>query len=235
MAKKYYFIIGAIIIVGMLIYFVSRQVVSPLQQDEQMAVECGSKTVFRYKYPSKIFPVIISDYSTNFNIVSEVLSHLASDSAGNNSVSMEAKNNARQLRDTLNQDNIFFENTLKAYFMASNNDPCNDSLRYMYTAYIKEMTEKVIQLKQFVAQIATPPSNSATGGTGHDSVLAVVDTAKGKVEAGANVSVGSKDNHLNSIVVKKDYLKLSSAMDHLQKSYTSLELKKIPSTLRVKQ
>lgn len=235
MTKKYYFIIGAIIIVGVLIYFVSRQVVSPSQQDEQMAVECGSKTVFRYKYPSKIFPVIIGDYSTNFNIVSGVLNYLASDSKGNNSVSMEAKNNARQLRDTLNQDNIFFENTLKAYFMASNNDPCNDSLRYMYTAYIKEMTEKVIQLKQFVAQIATSPSNSATGGTGHDSVLAVVDTAKGKVEAGGNVSGGSKDNHLNSIVVKKDYRKLSSAIDHLQKSYTTLEIKKIPATLRVKQ
>lgn len=70
--------------------------------------------------------------------------------------------------------------------MASNNDPCNDSLRYMYTAY-----------------------------SGRDSVLAVVDTA--------------------SILVKKDYRKLSSAMDHLQTSYTSSELKRIPSTLRVKQ
>ena len=235
MAKKYYFIIAAIVIVGALIYLLSSQVVSPPQQDEQMAVQCGSKTVFRYKYPSKIFPVIISDYSTNFNIVSGVLNHLASDSAGNNSVSMEAKNNVRQLRDTLSQDNIFFENTLKAYFMASNNDPCNDSLRYMYTAYIKEMTEKVIQLKQFVAQITTPPSNSATGGTGHDSVLAVVDTAKGKVETGGIVSGGSKDNHLNNIVVRKAYRRLSSAMDHLKKSYTSLELKKIPSTLRVKR
>jgi len=235
MDKKYYFIIAAIIIVGTLIYLLNRQVVSPPQQDEQMAVQCGSKTVFRYKYPSIIFPVIISDYATNFNIVSGVLNHLASDSAGNNSVSVETKNNARQLRDTLNQDNIFFENTLKAYFMASNNDPCNDSLRYMYTAYIKEMTEKVIQLKQFVAQVATPAPNSAQVTASPDSILAVVDTAKGKVETGGSVADGSKDNHLNSIVVKKDYRKLSSAIDHLQTGYTSLELKRLPSTLRVKE
>lgn len=231
MSKKSYFIIAAIIIVGALIYLLNRQVIPPPQQDEQMAVQCGSKTVFRYKYPSKIFPVI----TTNFNIVSGVLNHLASDSAGNSSVSLEAKNNARQLRDTLNQDNIFFENTLKAYFMASNNDPCNDSLRYMYTAYIKEMTEKVIQLKQFVSQVATPAPTSSQGTVNPDSILAVVDTAKGKVGTGGNVADGSKDNHLKSIVVKKDYRNLSSAIDHLQTGYTSFEIKKLPSTLRVKQ
>ena len=70
MEKKYYFIIAAIIIVGALIYLLNRQVISPPQQDEQMAVECGSKTGFRYKYPGKIFTVIINDYATNFNIVS---------------------------------------------------------------------------------------------------------------------------------------------------------------------
>ena len=231
MEKKYYFIIAAIIIVGALIYMLNRQVVSPPQEDEQIAVECADKTVFRYKYPSKIFPVIISDYSTNFNIVSGVLNHLASDSGGNSSVSTEAKNSARQLRDTLNQENIFFENTLKAYFMACNNDPCNDSLRYMYIAYIKEMTEKVIQLKQFIAQVSTPSIASPAEDSSNDSVLVVVDTAKGKVNAG----VVSETNNPNKIVIRKDYRKLSSAIDQFQTSYKNVNLSRMPSTMRLQR
>lgn len=227
MEKKYYFIIAAIIIVGALIYFLNRQVISPPQQDEQMAVKCGSKTVFRYKYPSKIFPVIINDYTTNFSIVSGVLNRLASDSSNNSSVSTEAKNNARQLRDTLDQDNIFFENNLKAYFLASNDDPCNDSLRYMYTAYIKEMSEKVIQLKQFVAQVSSSAENTSTSAALHDSVLAVVDTAKGKIDT------SSKNITENKIVIKKDYRKLSSAIDQFQNNYKTTELKKVPSAFKM--
>ncbi|MEO6845506.1 MAG: hypothetical protein ABI184_10045 [Ginsengibacter sp.] len=227
MEKKYYFIIAAIVIVGALIYLLNSQVISPPQQDEQMAVKCGNKTVFRYKYPSKIFPVIINDYATNFNIVSGVLNRLASDSSGNSSVSTEAKNNARQLRDTLDQDNIFFENSLKAYFLASNDDPCNDSLRYMYTAYIKEMTEKVIQLKQFVAQVSTPAGNTSAAAPPEDSVLAVVDTAKGKIDT------ISKNIAENKIVIKKDYGKLSSAISQFQNNYNTVELKKLPSTFKV--
>lgn len=229
MEKKYYFIIAGIIIVGALIYFLNRQVISPPQQDEQMAVKCGNKTVFRYKYPSKIFPVIINDYSSNLNIVSGLLNSIASDSSGSSSVSTEAKNSARQLRDTLNQDNIFFENTLKAYFLASNNDPCNDSLRYMYTAYIKEMTEKVIQMKQFLAQVTTPAENSSATPLPNDSVLAVVDTAKGKIDS------SSKTLSPNKLIVKKDYIKLNSAIDRFQDNYKKVELKRAPSTFKMIQ
>lgn len=229
MEKKYYFIIAGIIVVGALIYLLNRQVISPPQQDEQMAVKCGNKTVFRYKYPSKIFPVIINDYATNFNIVSGVLNKLASDSSGNSSVSTEAKNSARQLRDTLDQDNIFFENNLKAYFLASNDDPCNDSLRYMYAAYIKEMTDKVIQLKQFVAQISSSAGSTSTAAAPHDSVLAVVDTAKGKIDS------SSKNMAENKIVIKKDYQKLSTAIDQFQNSYKTVRLNKAPSILKINQ
>ena len=228
MEKKYYFIIVAILLIGALIYFLSRQTVAPPQEDEQIAVTCANKTVFRYKYPSKIFPVIINDYSTSFNIVSSVLNQLALDSSGGNSVSTDVKNNARQLRDTLNQDNIFFENTLKAYFLASNDDPCNDSLRYMYTAYIREMTEKVIQLKQFVAQVSsTPVSSSGGGNILNDSILVVVDTAKGKVDTSA------KNINFNELVVKKNYIKLNSAIDNLQGSYKGAALRIRPSSVKV--
>ena len=228
MARKYYFIVAAIITVAGLIYFLSRQTISPPAEDEQMAVTCANKTVFRYKYPSKIFPVLISDYSTNFRIVSAVLNSLAADSSGGSSVSAEAKNSARQLRDTLNQDNIFFENTLKAYFLASNNDPCNDSLRYMYTAYIREMTEKVIQLKQFVAQVATPPaSNNTVGNVTVDSVLAVVDTAKGEVKN------NTKSVDFDQLIIKKDYRKINSAIDDLQSGYKGAAVRIRPGSLRL--
>ena len=78
MEKKYYFIIAAIVIVGTLIYLFNRLIISSPQQDEQMAVKCGSKAVFRYKYPGKIFTVIINDYATNFKIVSGELKKVPS-------------------------------------------------------------------------------------------------------------------------------------------------------------
>lgn len=228
MEKKYYFIVAAVVIVGVVIYLLSRQTVSPPQEDEQTPVKCAGKTVFRYKYPSKIFPVLINDYSTSFKIVSGVLGSLISDSSGSGSVSSDVKNTARQLRDTLNQDNIFFENTLKAYFLASNNDPCNDSLRYMYMAYIKEMTEKVIQLKQFVAQVSSPsPGSTATANPPHDSVLVVVDTAKG------NVNAGTKNPGINELIIKKDASKLSSAIGNLKTVYKSPATRLRPSPVRL--
>ena len=100
MDKKQYLIIAIVVIVGALIYLLARQTISPPQEDEQTAVKCANKTVFRYKYPSKIFPVLINDYSTNFKIVSGVLSSVVSDSSGSGSVSSEVKNHAMQLRDT---------------------------------------------------------------------------------------------------------------------------------------
>lgn len=233
MSKKYYFWIAAVLILAVLVYFLTRTTVAPPQQDEETAVKCGNKTVFRYKYPSKIFPVLINDYSTNVKLTSGVLDKLIADSSGGSSVSVDVKNNARQLRDTLNQDNIFFENNLKAYFLALNDDPCNDSLRYMYTAYITEMSNKVIQLRQFVAQISSPssvasPSNSTSGSNPdvgiapNDSVLLVVDTSKKQVDT----STGKiNPNNSNQLIVVKDYKKLNLAIDKLQTSYKTSEFR----------
>ena len=213
MNKKYYIFLAAIIIVAALVYFITRQTISPKADDEQMAVTCSGKTVFRYRNPSEIFPVIIRDYATNFSIASGVLNQLVVDSSGGSSVSTDVKNNAKQLRDQLNQDNIFFENTLKAYFLASNNDPCNDSLRYMYTAYIKEMTEKVIELKQFVNQVSTEvPATSTSEPFPPEEVAAVIDTANNKVTAPA-------PNLPGEIVVLKNDIKLNAAMEKLQNKY----------------
>ena len=222
MQKKYYIIIGgaALLIVALLVYLVVVRVVPSQAEDEQEPVKCGNKTVFRYKYPSKIFPSIINDYSANFKIASGVLDKLVNDSGGTSEVSADVKNTARQLRDTLSQDNIFFENTLKAYFMASNNDPCNDSLRYMYTSYIREMTEKVIDLKQFVAQITSPiPPQTDTAGTIADTVIAVVDTASNKVDTAI------KTNPDNKVIVVRDLKKINGAMHRLQSKYKISEVK----------
>ena len=245
MNKKYYFWIAAIVIIAVLVYFLTRTTVAPPQQDEQTAVKCGNKTVFRYRYPSKIFPVLINDYSTNVKLTSGVLDKLIADSSGGSSVSVDVKNSARQLRDTLNQDNIFFENNLKAYFLALNDDPCNDSLRYMYTAYITEMSTKVIQLRQFVAQISSPssvisssssspssssaPPDSNVTNVTKDSVLLTVDTSKKQVNTGAG---NINPNNNNQLVVVKDYKKLNLAIDKLQTNYKTSELRINPSIIK---
>ncbi|MEO6135358.1 MAG: hypothetical protein ABIP35_09405 [Ginsengibacter sp.] len=214
MNKKYFFAFGGLVIVLILVYFIVRNNISPAQQDEQIAVSCANKTVFRYKNPSTIFPVIIRDYSTNFSIATGVLGKLVSDSSGGNAVSTQVRNDAQKLRDDLDQDNIFFENTLKAYFLASNNDPCNDSLRYMYISYIKEMTEKVIALKQFVKQISSPaPATGVDTATAAPNVIvAAIDTTKTTDTKGDNSDAKTK------VYILKDRLILSNAITTLKKT-----------------
>jgi hypothetical protein len=89
------------------------------------------------------------------------------------------------------------------------------------------MPEKVIQMKQFVSQITT--ESTSTEPVPHDSVLAVVDTAKGKIDT------ATKYVAQNKLIVKKDYTKLNSAIDHFQDNYKKVELKRVPSTLEINQ
>jgi hypothetical protein len=218
-----YWLLGIVVLAILIYLIVIRIIPSPNAQDNMVAVQCGNKTVYRYKNAEDMFPVITKDYATNFQIASGVLGKIAQDS-GNSSLSVGVKNTAQSLMETLNQDNIFFQNTLKAYFFASNNDPCNDSLRYQYTAFIKDMTDKEIQLKQFVSQIANQPSQAPVSDTAGSKVIAVIDTSKGKVDT----SAGKMPAQQNSLVVTNNYRKLDSAIKILANKYT------VPSKLRVR-
>jgi hypothetical protein len=211
--------LAGIIIAALLVYLtVLRVVPSPTPQDDMVAVQCSGKTVYRYKDAATIFPVIIQSYNTSFSAATGVLGKLAGDS-GNTSASADIRSAAQSLMDTLNQDNIFFQNMLKAYFLESNDDPCNDSLRYQYTAFIQQMTDKQIQLKQFIAEATSQPANTGAGSGQPSKVLAVVDTAKGKVEAATTTAPTTKQAQPNKLVVVNDYKKLNSAVAMLSKSY----------------
>ncbi len=209
------------LIAALLVYLtVLRIVPSQTPQDNMVAVACGNRTVYRYKNAADMFPVITKDYTASFSLATGVLGKLAGDS-GNTKASAEVKNAAKSLIDTLNQDNIFFQNMLKAYFLESNNDPCNDSLRYQYTSFIQEMTNKQIQLKQFIAQVTAPQQNSTlvanhkAGDTA--KVIAVVDTAKGKVETASSTQTPQAEAGI--LAVTNNYKKLNSAVAILGKSY----------------
>jgi len=216
MNKTLYWLLGIVFILGLIYLIIVRIIPSGTKSDSMEAVSCTNKTVYRYKNPEDMFPVITRDYSTNFQIATGVLNKLAGDT-GNSTVSVGVKSEAQQLVETLNQDNIFFQNSLKAYFLESNNDPCNDSLKYLYTSFIKEMTDKQIQLKQFIAQITSSDANTEkVTDTGKNKVLAVVDTSKGKVDTSVhNISP-------NRLIVLKDYQKLNSAVNTLSNKYKVL-------------
>lgn len=225
--KTVYWLAGVIIVAGLIYLIVARLIPSSSPQDNMVAVQCTGKTVYRYKNAEDIFPVITKDYSTNLQIASGVLNKLANDT-GTSTVSLDVKNSAQSLIETLNQDNIFFQNTLKAYFLASNNDPCNDSLRYLYTAFIQDMTEKEIQLKQFVAQITTKPVQTPGSDTVPGKVLAVVDTSSGKVDTTVKNKPTMQPAAPEKMIVL-DNKNLKSAVSALANRYTTpARLKKVP-------
>lgn len=219
--------LGGIVIVALLVYLIVIRVVpSSATQDDMVAVTCTGKTVYRYKNPDNAFPVIIKDYTVSLQAASGVLNKLAEDT-GTSSLSLGVKSNAQALVQTLDQDNIFYQNTLKAYFIASNNDPCNDSLRYLYTSFIKDMTEKEIQLKQFISQVTTPPATQpAADDTGTKKVLAVVDTSKGKVDTTAAAKQAPQPNKL---IVLRNFQNLNKAVKTLSGRYTPVKYVKPPA------
>lgn len=226
--KTIYWIAGIVVAVAALVYLIVIRVVpSSIVQDNMVEVKCSSKTVYRYKNPDDAFPVITKDYATTLQVASGVLNKLAADT-GTSSLSLGVKSSAQSLVETLDQDNIFFQNTLKAYFIASNNDPCNDSLRYMYTSFIKDMTEKQIQLKQFISQITTQPAQATPGDTGAKKVLAVVDTAKGNVDTTNAAKQSVQNAPADKLVILRNYTKLNTAVSSLRGRYTPIKAVPLP-------
>jgi len=217
--KTVYWLAGVVVVAVLIYLIVIRLIPSSTPQDSMVAVQCTGKTVYRYKNPDDAFPVITKDYSTNLQIASGVLNKLVNDT-GTSTVSLGVKNSAQTLIETLDQDNIFFQNTLKAYFLASNNDPCNDSLRYLYTAFIQDMTEKQIQLKQFISQITTAPARGAGMDTVAGKVLAVVDTSSGKVDTTVKNKPAPPASQPDKMVVLDDK-NLKAAVSTLANRYTT--------------
>jgi len=225
MQKKYYILLAVVIIIGIIVYVIVSKTTDPQKADEMEAVTCSGKPIYRYKNPSEMFPVIMRDYTTNFKITSGVLDHLAGDSSGDVSVGVDVRNSARALRDTLNQDNIFFETALRAYFFASNNDPCNDSLRYMYTAFIKDMAGKVIEMKTFIAEVTVKPAATGTETPAKkDSILAVIDTATVKIDT------TTKSANAGKLILLKDTRKINNAFKNINTNYTLSRDKKLIRT-----
>ncbi len=124
------------------------------RMDEQEAVTCGNKQVYRYKFPSEVFPTFTRDYNSAISLTSDVLQKL-SDSLGNTQFDVNAKSKVIELQEKLNQDNITFSTALRSYFMNSNADPCNDTLRQKYLAFTDEMTRRMLELKSVNATVAT--------------------------------------------------------------------------------
>lgn len=88
--RRVYFLSGLVIISTVVIILVLK--VFQTEPDETEPFKCmNGKTVFRYKNPSKAFPIVTRDYSASFSVTTDVLKKLV-DSSGTMALSVEAKN-----------------------------------------------------------------------------------------------------------------------------------------------
>ena len=215
MEKKHYFLIVITLIICVTIYLVIRMVI-PREQETLEEVACGNRVVYRYRDPEKMFPVLTRDYSASFALTGSLLNSLSSDSSGSSGTSLDVRNSARELREKLDQDNIFFQNQMKAAFEQANRDPCNDTLQQWYRQLITEMTDRVIQLKQFVADatvsVGTQAADTAAEPTPGNIV---VDTSEKKT---FETTDKLPDRQL---VVVKNREKLSGALKVLHRDFKS--------------
>ncbi|MGC4100946.1 hypothetical protein [Ferruginibacter sp.] len=143
-----------VILVGIIIYFIVRQVTSPSRPDEQEKVTCQNKTVYRYKNASNAFPIVANDYNAEIRFTSDVLQKIV-DSASEVGIGVNVKNQVKELQEKLNQDNITFSTGLRSYFFLLNSDPCNDSLRLRYASFTEEMSRRMLELRTITAQVTS--------------------------------------------------------------------------------
>lgn len=154
MTKKAIVYSIVIVAIGIIIYFIIHKVITPSSPDEQEPVSCGAKTVYRYKFPSKAFPIFANEYNAEVKFTSDVLKKI-SDSAGNFDIGVNVQNKVRELQEKLNQDNITFSTGLRNYFFSVNSDPCNDTLRNRYASFTEEMTRRMLELRTITSQVTT--------------------------------------------------------------------------------
>src|ERR1019366_2036888 len=178
--KPVYWIIIVVLLVAFAIFWFTTHPSGGGTLSGTTAVTCGDKTVFRYNNPDEAFPEFTRDYESNFKVTAGVLGKLVGDT-NNSALALGVKNTAQALIDTLDQQNIFYQTTLKAYFIESNNHPRNETLRDKYLAFISEMATNMLSLKGFISQVTTtqPAANSTDTS---QKLLAVVDTSKSNVD-----------------------------------------------------
>ncbi len=180
-----------LIIAAVIFYLFNKN--APEKEDEQVAVTCSNKTVYRYKNPEQYFPSFTREYNNQVSVTTDFLKQL-SDSAASFNIDLSTRNQIIQLQQQLNQDNITFSTGLRSYFMILNNDPCNDDIRMKYAQYTEEMTRRMLDLRMVFAQAAqikeaaqtevkdsaqSIPHNQDTVSTQHDNiVIKEPDTAK---------------------------------------------------------
>jgi len=195
-----------VIVVAIIIYLLVRPINNHPRVDEQDAVTCGNRTVYRYKYPSEFFPVFAQEYNTQVSLTSDLLKRF-SDSLGPGEIGVEAQNKIIELQDRLNQDNITFSTALRTYFINSNSDPCNDTLRQKFLAFTDEMARRVLDLKSttaMVAEIENTPVDStknvtaATNGNHPDTSHLLPKYAITKDTAKIKTSIHRLDQVLNA-------------------------------------
>jgi hypothetical protein len=196
-------LVGILLFGGLIGYAVIKNY-NPRDDDDDalMPWDCGNgKKALVYKHPGRMFPVIIRDFSTSFKITTDIINSLLKDSTGSFAVGAETNNKMQRLRRELDQDNIFYENQLKAIFFEVNKRPCDDSLSKEYIAYIKEMSFKVIQMKQFVSDVSKPGVEMKDKNKVSKDPVIVIDTSKAEVK-----QLQSTENIKPSeLVVLKEY------------------------------
>ncbi|MBX3239047.1 MAG: hypothetical protein KIT80_09720 [Chitinophagaceae bacterium] len=158
--------------VAVIVYFIVKLVITPEAPDEQEKVTCGAKVVYRYRFPSRAFPVVANSYDAEIKFTSDILKRIT-DSAGSLDIGVNVKNTLVELQEKLDQDNISFSTGLRNYFFSVNSDPCNDTLRMRYVLFTEEMSRRMIEFRNVTEEIATV-TETATDATG---VVPSADTA----------------------------------------------------------
>ena len=194
-----------LIIAGLIFYLFMKN--TPEKEDEQVAVTCSNKTVYRYKNPEQYFPSFTRDYDNQVSLTTDFLKKL-SDSATAFNIDFSTRNQIIQLQQQLNQDNITFSTGLRSYFMILNNDPCNDDIRMKYAQYTEEMTRRMLDLRMVFAQ-ATQIKEAAltTEKDSSQQVSVATDTVKNTPDNGItkvpDTAKMNKSVHLISDVIKR--------------------------------
>lgn len=103
---------------------------------------------FVYKNPQKFYPQFANDWEMALKSTVDILNRIDTAKGIKAGGDLSMKRKVVQLREKLNQENIYMENLMKSAFIAYNTSPCDPTTKHRYFSILETMTKNSNIMKE---------------------------------------------------------------------------------------
>lgn len=108
---------------------------------------------FVYKNPQKFYPQFANDWEMSLKGTVDILNQIDTSKGIKAGSDLLLKKKIVQLRNKLNQENIYMENLMKSAFIAYNTSPCDQTTKQKYFSILETMTKNSNIIKELKSSL----------------------------------------------------------------------------------